>query len=109
VVSLLTVADDNPIFDFDRMQQLSTLGTAISWIAVDPNHMTLLVGSYEGEIFKVPVDISEQNLSNFEDKDNIDQDLGSPTKEDIVVEDIVAQPIGTEVKQGIPLCSRSLF
>lgn len=109
VINLLSLENGNPIFDFSRMQQLSTLGMPISWITGDPNNMSLLVGSYDGEIFKLPVDITEQNMSNFEEKTDLDQELGSPAMQEIVIEDVAPQAMGTEIKQGIVLCSKSLF
>ena len=79
---LLWYSIDNQLnIDCEQAQQVCTLEYPVAQLAIDRDRVTLLVTSMEGMIFKVPVEVPEQE-ENAEDPE--DKAVSTPQKQKLV-------------------------
>ena len=66
IYNLMTLSELEPICEFHSPVQSCEVHSAVSSMAEDQNFLTLLVGTFAGDIFKVPVDMVESDFGKTE-------------------------------------------
>ncbi len=116
VLNLMSPATDSEsLLDAQIPAQACNVRSAVSSLSVDQNFLTLLVGTFAGEVFKVAVDVAENEFAKL---DQLDQELlASPYggaaadagKQVKQVESVVPMQMGNDAHSGgVVLCTNHL-
>jgi WD40 repeat protein len=108
VLNLMHTGDDEPIVEFQTPVLTCNVRNAVSALAVDQNYLTLLVGTFAGDLFKVPVDVVESDFGKTDhDIDALNgSEVGKVFKP---VESVAPVHLGNDAHNGgVFLCSNHL-
>ena len=96
--------------DLYNPQQKTEVGTgsrrAVSSLAVDQNFLTLLIGTYSGEVHKISLDVNEMNLVAYDDVDHDGQPIDSEKTKRL--ENTPTEVLSNDAQNGVVLCSSFL-
>lgn len=108
----LMAASEEPVMDMSAPVQACNVRNSVSSFSMDQNFLTVLVGTFSGDIFKLAVDVTESEFSKVDQ----DQDLlsspygGADTgRQPKQVESVAPVQLGSDAHNGgVVLCTSHL-
>lgn len=91
--------------DFDKPLQMASIKASISCLVVDQTYQTLLLGTFSGDIMKLPLYVEAEFTAPEADLDP----TGEEEFEENRIEQVLPEKIGNDARNGVALCTQHVI
>jgi len=91
--------------EFDKPLQTASIKTSISCLVVDQTYQTLLLGTFSGDIMKVPLYVETDFTAPEADPDP----TGEEEMEENRIEQVLPEKIGNDARDGVTICTQHVI
>jgi len=108
-LNLMSADENEPVIDLSNPAQVSYVGSAVSCLTVDQHFLTLLAGTFSGEILKMVLDVPEREEKQDLDQDPLSSSFGAEllTKTQFL-DSVSSEALGSDARDGVILCAQHL-